>query len=134
TSLFSFPVTLSRQFGLPVTVGYATVEGSATAGSDYAAASGTLTFAPGETAKTIDVTVFGDSLDEVDETFAVELQNPVNAYFTDAEATGTILSDDPPPTVTIAGATVVEGNAGSTTASFAVTLSTASGRTTAGPY
>jgi hypothetical protein len=132
--LFSFPVTLSRPFAQPVTVQYGTVDGTATAGSDYAAAAGTLTFAAGETAKAIDVTVFGDALDEVDETFTVDLQNPVNAFFADAEGTGTIVSDDPPPTVTIAGATVLEGDAGSTNASFPVTLATASGRTTTVPY
>jgi len=61
--------------GESVTVDYATADGTATAGDDYEEASGTLTFAEGETTKTIEVTVNGDTDIEDDETFTVNLSN-----------------------------------------------------------
>lgn len=66
-STFSFTVTLAEATRLPVTVAYATADGTATAGSDYTAASGKLTFAPGETSKTIAVPIIGDTVVEADE-------------------------------------------------------------------
>src|SRR5262249_47803553 len=78
----------------PVTVQYATADGTATAGSDYTPASGTLTFNPGETSKTIVVPILGDTGVESDETFRVVLSNPVNAVFGVAQATVTIQNDD----------------------------------------
>ncbi len=63
-----------------VTVEYATIEGSATAGDDFVAASGSLTFAPGETSKTISIPIVTDEYLEPDESFQVELTNPVNGY------------------------------------------------------
>src|SRR5262249_45180372 len=73
TTLFVFTVTLSAASDAPVTVNFATANGSATAGEDYDAKSGTLTFAPGETSKTITVVVRGDKKKEGDETFSVNL-------------------------------------------------------------
>src|SRR3954452_12484938 len=69
----TFTVTLSAASTLSVTVAYATGNGTATAGSDYRAASGTLTFAPGETIKTITILVNGDRIGEPNETFVVNL-------------------------------------------------------------
>src|SRR5262249_14659846 len=69
----TFTVSLSAASGKTVTVDYATADGSAAAGDDYTAASGTLTFAPGETSKTVTVSVIGDRIDEDDETFVVNL-------------------------------------------------------------
>ena len=66
----------------------------ATEGKDYAAASGTLTFAPGDTSKTLTVTLNDDDVKEKDETFTIQLDNPVNAALTDATAIGTIDDDD----------------------------------------
>jgi uncharacterized repeat protein (TIGR01451 family) len=85
-----FEVSLSSPSLVPVTVDYATADGTATAGSDYDAASGTLTFAPGETTKTIAVQVHGDTAPEGDEVFLVSLSNPVGVELADAQATGEI--------------------------------------------
>jgi hypothetical protein len=92
----TFAVTLSQPGTSTITVQYATTDGSATvADFDYVAASGTVTFAPGEVSKPVSVTVFGDSRFEPDETFAVNLSNPSNATIVDAQGIGTILNDDP---------------------------------------
>jgi chitinase len=92
-----FTVTLSAPSSQTVTVAYATQDGTATAGGDYQATSGTLTFAPGETAKTIAVAVNGDTVPEPDETFRLILSNATNAVIAVGQATGTILNDDGPP-------------------------------------
>jgi hypothetical protein len=90
----SFPVTLAKGVPRPVTVTFATADGTATAGSDYVAANGTVTFNPGETSKTIDLTVNGDTTFEPDETLTVALSAPVNGVIAKASATGTIANDD----------------------------------------
>ena len=92
-----FAVTLSRAASGTVTVGYATSDGTAVAGSDYTSASGTLTFDPGETAGTVSVTVLDDSVDDGGETLTLTLSNPSGARIEDAEATGTINNADPVP-------------------------------------
>jgi hypothetical protein len=88
------PVTLSAASTSTVNVDYATADGTATAGSDYSAANGTLTFRPGETQKTIPVTVAGDTRIEPNETITVTLSNPVNATIAKGTATATIGNDD----------------------------------------
>ncbi|MGE5273952.1 MAG: Calx-beta domain-containing protein [Verrucomicrobiota bacterium] len=95
TTTLSFPVALSASTPLPVSVSYATSNGSATAPADFTSATGTVKFAPGETSKTITVTVVGDTAYEPDETFTVALSNPVNATIGTGSATGTIQNDDP---------------------------------------
>jgi hypothetical protein len=90
----SFTVKLDKPSTVPVTVKYATANGTATAGSDYIATSGTVTFAPGETSKTIVVQVCGDTIDEPDETFVVNLSQPTNATIADNQAVGTIIDDE----------------------------------------
>ena len=96
-----FVVTLSRQRSAATTVDYATANatgtGAATAGVDYTAASGTLTFAAGETTKTVSVAVLDDGHDEGEETLTLTLSNPVGARIADGEATGTIENTDPMP-------------------------------------
>ncbi len=94
TTPLTFPVTLSAAASQAVTVHYTTSDGSATAPSDYAAASGTLTFAAGEKTKTIAVSVVGDLVMEPDESFTVTLSSPVNGVIDKATATGTISNDD----------------------------------------
>ena len=89
-----------------------------------------LTFAPGETSKTIDVLVAGDATVESDETFVVRLTSATGATVTTAQATGTIRNDDqtplpPTPTLSIGSTTVVEGNSGTVNMLFTVTLSQA---------
>ena len=126
----TFTVSLSAASGQAVTVTYTTADGTATAGSDYTAASGTLTFAPGDTAdKTITVTVLDDALDEPDEDFTVTLSaltgTPVNAIIDPATVTVTI-GDDDAPTVSISGPPTVVENGGPAT--FTVSLSAASGQ------
>ena len=93
----AFAVTLSRAAGGTVTVDYATSDGSAQAGVDYTAASGTLTFQAGESSRTIEVGVLDDSHDEGEETLTLRLSNASGARVTDGEATGTIKNHDPMP-------------------------------------
>ncbi|WP_408589829.1 cadherin-like domain-containing protein [Novosphingobium sp.] len=99
TKVLTFTVTLSSASVQTVTVNYATADGSATAGSDYVATSGTLTFAPGETSKTVAVTVNGDTVLEGDETLTLHLSGASNASINVADGTGTLTNDD----VTLAG-------------------------------
>ena len=91
-----FTVTLSGESKFPVTVDFATADGSATAGQDYTTTSGTLTFDPGVTTQTIAVSITDDTLYEgVDETFYVNLSNPSNATIADNQGLGTIVDNDP---------------------------------------
>ena len=78
-----------------ITVAYATRDGSAKAGEDYTASSGTLTFSVGEDSKTVPVELLDDAKDESEETFELVLSNAANALIGDATATGTIENDDP---------------------------------------
>jgi uncharacterized delta-60 repeat protein len=123
-----FTVKLSSPRSQSVTVNYTTIDSTAKAADDYQAKSGTLTFAPGETSKTIVVTVIGDILDEADELFRVNLSAPVNAGIGDGQANCTIVDDDRPPTVAINDITISEGNNGQTQATFTITLSMNSSR------
>ncbi len=124
----TFTATLSAQSGRTVTVDYVTANGTATAPADYQATTGTLSFPPGVTTRTVTVLVKGDTLDEADETYSVDLSNPGNGTIADPQALGTITDDDPAPTISIGDATVTEGDAGTANATFTVDLSTASGR------
>ena len=90
-----FAVSLSREAHASVTVNYTTADGSATAGEDYTRASGTLSFAPGETEKTVAVPVLDDAVDEGEETFTLRLSDATGAVIADGTATGTIENSDP---------------------------------------
>ncbi len=106
TAPMTFTVSLSRASSQTVTVHYATANGTAVSGSDYVAKSGSLTFAAGVTSKPVSVSIKGDLVDESDETFAVNLSQPVNAQIGDGSGTGTILDDDPKvPVITGFGST-----------------------------
>src|SRR5439155_956378 len=120
-----FTVSLSTSSSRTVTVSYATADGTALAGQDYQATSGTLTFAPGQTAQNVTVLVNGDTTGEPDETFVVNLSSPVNAPLGDAQGVGIILDDDT-AWASIGNATVTEGDAGTVAAVFPITLSTTS--------
>ena len=85
-----------------VTVDYQTADGTATAGADYTAASGTLTFQAGERTKTVSVTLLDDTHDEGEETFTLTLSNASGAVITDGEAMGTIENHDPMPQALLA--------------------------------
>src|SRR6476659_1743506 len=135
TTTMTFNVTLSNPSDQTVTVDYATTDGTATtADGDYAAASGTVTFNPGQTAKTVDVTVDGDDTTEPDETLTLVLSNASNANILDGSGLGTITNDDPIPDVSIADQSITEGNAGTSTLTFNVTLSHASSDTVSVDY
>jgi hypothetical protein len=95
SSLAAFAVSLDSPSASPVTVNFATADGTAKAGSDYVATSGTLTFAPGETSKTILVQTIDDNLSEPTETFFVNLSNAVGATITHGQGMGTITDNDP---------------------------------------
>ena len=121
----TFTVTLSAASARPVTVDYATADGTATAGTDYTANDGELTFAAGVTERTVTVTIEDDGLDEADaETFRVALTGAVNAQGSPS-ATGTIEDDDATPALAVAGGAVAESGG---SLDLTVTLSAASGR------
>ena len=122
-----FTVTLSPASGREVTVSYAASDGTAAAPGDFTApeANAALTFAPGETSKTVRVPIIDDDLDEEDETFTVMLSDPSGATVATDAATGTITDDDDPPELGVEDVTASEDARDLT---FVVTLSAASGR------
>lgn len=126
TSDATFTVTLSKTSSSTITVDYATADGSATAGSDYTPETGSLSFSPGETSKTIAVPIVGDTTHEETESFTVNLSNPSNAVISKGQGTGTILDNDSDPSISIDDVAVTEGNSGTTDANFTITLSKAS--------
>ncbi|MEK7687944.1 MAG: Calx-beta domain-containing protein, partial [Pseudomonadota bacterium] len=116
------PVFLTEPSSSTVTVHYSTANGTALAGQDYVAQSGTLTFAPGVTQQNIQVAVTGDAIVEGNESFTVTLSDPSEgASILDGSATGTIVDDDAALSITAAGADAVEGDAGTTAFTFTVT-------------
>jgi hypothetical protein len=124
TRAVTFTVTLSAASGRPVTVAFATADGTAAAGSDYRAASGTLTIPAGQTTGTITVLVNGDRLPEWTETFFVNLSAPTNATIADGQGFGEIVDDE--PRISIGDVTKKEGKKNQTTLfTFTVTLSAA---------
>jgi hypothetical protein len=95
TTVFSFAVTLNATALSPVTINFATANGTANAPSDYTATSGTLTIPTGAMGATIDVSVVGDTVTEGNQAFYVKLSKPSpNAYLGNAQGVGTILNDD----------------------------------------
>jgi ELWxxDGT repeat protein len=123
TTNATFTVTLSAASAATVTVSYTSADGTAVAPSDYTSASGSLTFAPGQTSKTITVPIVGDRRGEPNETFFVNLSSPTNATIADGQGMGTIVDDE--PRISISDVTRVEGNSGTTSFVFTVTLSAA---------
>jgi Calx-beta domain len=89
-----FNVQLSKAAGTRVTVQFATANGSAQAGIDYTASTGSVSFLAGETAKQIPVTLTPDSFDEPNETLTVSLSSPFGATIADGQAQGTITDDE----------------------------------------
>ena len=118
-------VSLSAVSGRPVTVRFETGDGTAVAGADYEAGSGAVTIPPGSPGALIDVFASGDTVDEVDETFVLKLSHPSHAMFASSQGV-VIIDDDDGPVIRIGDATVQEGDAGTTTALFPVTLTAAS--------
>ncbi|MGH2793425.1 MAG: Calx-beta domain-containing protein [Actinomycetota bacterium] len=122
TATASFTVTLSQSSASSVSVSYATADGSAVAPDDYLEAAASLTFSPGQTVKTVGVTVKGDADIEVDETFTLQLSGATGATIADGSGLGTILTDDAASAAAINDVTLSEGNAGSTLATFSVSI------------
>jgi uncharacterized repeat protein (TIGR01451 family) len=123
TTNLNFNLTLSSPVGLPVSVDFATSGNSAVDGVDYVGANGTVIFPPGSTNQTVTVSAIGNRDYEPDKNFQVNLSNPTNISIEINQGTGTILNDDPIPTVTIAPATILEPNVGTTNLSFTAYLS-----------
>jgi hypothetical protein len=96
STFFTFTVTLVSAYDQPLTVSLRTADGTATtAAGDYVAKSGTLTFAPGETTKTVTIEVKGDNRRESNETFYLDLfGNSANSLLLDGQGVGTIVNDD----------------------------------------
>ena len=122
TSSATFVLSLSAASTQTITVNFATANGTAVSSSDYDSNSGVVTFAPGETSKSISVTVRGDNLVESDEQFYVDLSGPVAALLGDTQAVGTITNDDVPK-ISITNVSTLEGNFGTKTFAFRVDLS-----------
>lgn len=127
TTPFTFVVSRPSGAGY-ASVHWATANGttagqSATAGSDYVAAAGAVTFAPGELSKTITVNVVGDAAVEADEKFSVNLTDGYFATFADAQGVGTIVNDDSAtPGLSVNDVSTAEGNSGTKNLTFTVTL------------
>jgi hypothetical protein len=123
----NFVVTLSQASLQTVRVNYSLVDASATRGTDFTNVSDRLVFAPGETTRTVTVPILGDTIDEIDETFKLQLASPSNAAISDGEGQGTITDNDPLPSLTINDHSLGE-DALPFARTFTVTLSAASGR------
>ncbi|MGB7357632.1 MAG: Calx-beta domain-containing protein [Mycobacterium sp.] len=140
TTPLAFTISLSQASTETVTVSYSTSNGTAFAGADFTPTVGTLTFAPGETSKTVQVAVLGDTMVELDERFALNLSSAVNATIADGTGTGTIVNDDvdatpaTPPAVSIADLAVAEGNGEHSHFMFVVSLDKASTETVTVQY
>ncbi|MDA0285265.1 MAG: FG-GAP-like repeat-containing protein, partial [Planctomycetota bacterium] len=122
-------VTLSSPSTDMVSVNFVTADGlGTTSGDDYTPSGSTLTFAPGTTSQTISILIPGDVQSEPDENFFVNLFNPLNATIGDRQGQITIIDDDggtPGPVLSIDNVSVVEGDSGTSTASFTVSLTSA---------
>jgi hypothetical protein len=126
-------ITVTRTGGAAsgVTINYSTSDGTATAGQDYTAASGTLTFAANETSQTFTIPIINDSINEANETVNITLSNPGGGgtIGTPATAVLTIIDDDGAPTLSISNVSANEGNSGTTAFTFTVSLLGASSQT-----
>ena len=122
TTQATFVVALSGAASQSVSCSFATATGTAIAGSDYIATSGALTFAPGEVEKPVVVLVNGDTVDETQETFFLDISNVQNATVNSSRGTG-FINDDDGPTISINDVSITEGNSGTKAATFTLTLS-----------
>ncbi|BCM88343.1 levanase [Abditibacteriota bacterium] len=118
-----FTVVLSARSGKEVKVNYATVNGTALAGSDYISKSGTLLFAPGELSETVAVPIIGDLISEPNETLSLKLTNAQNALVSPTQGIGTLVNDDGIPAISIGDASIREGDKGTAPLNFAIQLS-----------
>jgi hypothetical protein len=124
----SFTVTLTSPCSETISLGYETTDATAVSPSDYVAASEALTLLPGETSKTIQISTVSDALDEENELFFLRLVSAENASPRMSLATGTILDDDPAPTLSPLGGIGLEGSRGTRRVTFRIDLSSPSGK------
>ena len=129
TATMQFAVALSAISPNTVTVNYASSNNSAVAGADFAATNGTVTFTPGTTTQTINVTVNGNTLAGPDLTLYMSLSSPINAQFGSSLAAGYIQNPNHNPTLSIASVSVYKAVSGTATAKLNVTLSSPSANT-----
>jgi hypothetical protein len=127
TQVMSFTVSLSVPASGPISVQWSTTDGTARGAppdNDYISAGGTVNFAIGEQQQQIDVTILGDTLPEIDETFFVDLANPIGATIATGRGTGTIVENGDLASVSLATtlAEVSEGDSGTTDATLTVSL------------
>jgi Calx-beta domain len=122
TTQATFVVALSGPSAQSVSFSFATSNGTATAGSDYVATTGAASFAPGEVEKPVVVLVNGDTVDETQETFFLDISNVQNATVSSNRGNG-FINDDDGPTISINDVTLTEGNSGTKAATFTLTLS-----------
>lgn len=136
----TFTVTQSAASGAVTTVSYSLADGTAVggaacgAGIDYINTGGSVTINPGTTTASIQVPICGDTIFEANETFTVTLSGPTNANVGTATSTGTIINDDSQPSLSVADVEVAEGNSGSVSLIFPITLSAPSGLVTTVSY
>ncbi len=133
TTSVGFTVTISPASAQPITVWWSTADGTATSPGDYEAASGVLNFGPGESSKTLSVSVVGDTVPEAQEEFYVDISSP-DASVVDPRGVATVADNDPLPTLAISDVSVTEGTGGTKTVAFVVTLSAASGQAVSVTY
>jgi hypothetical protein len=134
TTNLLFPVYLPASIGRTATVAYATCSMTAGAATDYVRTNGLLRFLPGVLTQFVSVTVAGDLTHEADDTLCVTLFSPTNATLGVAEATGTIINDDPLPRIAIDDVTAPEGNVGSQQFDFRISLDRPSSFTIQVPF
>jgi uncharacterized repeat protein (TIGR01451 family) len=134
TTNLDFTVSLSANATYPVSFQYATADGTAVAGVDYTATSGFGSITVGNDSTTVTVPLTGDVTTEPDETFTLTIYAASNAVITTAAGTGTITNDDTEPTVTINDPSVTEGDSGTKSMKFTVTIDHPSSQTISVPF
>ena len=124
TTLLNFTITLNPTANAPASVSYATANSTASAGTDYTAANGTLDFTAGQSTRTLAISINGDTDDEPDETFTLTLSNSTGGAVlgTKKSATGTIENDDGAKVISVANTQVIEGENSNNKLYFKVSL------------
>ena len=129
TKKLTFTISLDTSSSRDVSIDYATKDSTASAGSDYKTSRGTARIPSGSTSTTVDVTILGDTEVESDETVELTLSNPRNATLKTASALGSILNDDTAQAaITVAAASVSEGDSGTKKLTFTISLDASSSR------
>ena len=119
-----FTISLSAVAGRDISVDWASANGTALAGSDYTATSGTVTISAGSTTETVTIVSIDDSLDESLETFNINLTNPVDSTIADSLGVGSLNDNDSTPSLSVGDVTITEGD----TATVTITLSAPAGQ------